>query len=163
MDFILSDDAREWFSEIKGEFASLTSGPSAPDFDVFYFCFIAGIVSGQKAELPTGDARIAIVENFPGPYKSRSSLLVSVFLSRELEYLGVTMDEREVVREQVSHWISAQSPNLLTDEGVHEISKYAAGGIGALKESLVDKPRSLSVFLQAFKKFVDESVSGSDE
>lgn len=159
MDFILRKDAREWFEPLQGSLVAPAGVPQAWYFDAFYFCFIAGIVSGRKApELPAGDDRIAVVEQFPGPYKTRGRLLVSVFLAHELMQLGVEMDDKQMVREAVARLVDPHSPNYLTADGVQELSKYAAGGFDALMEWFDYKPLVLHNFLQMFKQFVDESV-----
>lgn len=159
MDFVIRRDARDWFAPIKSSLVAPTGLTSAPDFDAFYFCFIAGIVAGQKAELPVGDERIAIVENFPGPYKSRGRLLVSVFLSYELEYLGVAMGEKDIVHTQIAHLVEPNSQNYLTDQGVQEFSRYASGGFDVLLDWFDDsRPRSLSSFLRIFKKGLRDAL-----
>ena len=71
MDFILSKDARDWFSPIRGSLVAPTRTPHSPDFDVFYFCFMAGIIAKRKSRLPSEDERIAIVEKFPAVQGTR--------------------------------------------------------------------------------------------
>lgn len=159
MDFILRKDARDWFDPLHQSLVAPHGVAQAWYFDAFYFCFIAGIVSGRKAPaLPTGDDRIAVVEQFPGPYKTRGRLLVSVFLAHELASLGVSMDDKQMVREAVSRLVDPHSPNYLTGDGVQELSKYAAGGFDALTEWFDHKPLFLHDFLQMFKQFVDEAL-----
>jgi len=159
MDFILRQDALEWFEPLEKSLVAPTGVPQAWHFDAFYFCFIAGIVSGRKApELPTGDDRKPVVEQFPGPYRARGRLLVSVFLAHELASLGVAMDDKQMVRRAVSRLVDPHAPNYLTVDGVQELSKYAAGGFDALTEWFEYRPVVLHSFLQMFKQFVDESL-----
>lgn len=159
MDFALRKDARDWFSPIKSSLVAPRGLTDAPAFDAFYFCFIAGIVAGQKAELPVGDERVSILENFAAPYKSRGKLLVSVFLSYELKYLGVEMGEKDIVHTQIAHLVEPSSPNYLTDRGVQEFSRYASGGFDVLLDWFDhSKPRSLSSFLRIFKNRLDEAL-----
>lgn len=159
MDFLLRKDARDWFSPIRDDLVAPQGVPNARDFDAFYFCFIAGIVAGQKARLPVGDERIDIVENFPGPYGGRGRLLVSVFLSYELEYLGVTMGEREIVHTQIARLVDPTAPSYLTDQGVQEFSRYASGGFDVLLDWFDEsRPGSLSSFLQIFKKRLGQAL-----
>lgn len=159
MDFILRTDARKWFEPLRGSLVAPTGASQAWHFDAFYFCFIAGIASGTKApSLPSGDDRIPVVEHFPGPYRTRGRLVVSVFLAHELASLGVEMDDKQMVREAVARLVNPHSANYLTDYGVQELSKYAAGGFDVLLEWFDHQPRSLHSFLQMFKEFVDESI-----
>ena len=160
MDFILRKDARDWFEPLHQSLVAPSGVSQAWYFDAFYFCFIAGIVSGTKAPtLPTGDERIAVVEQFPGPYKGRGRLLVSVFLAHELGSLGVAMDDKQMVREAVSQLVDPHAPNYLTGDGVQELSKYAAGGFDVLMEWFDYRPLVLEDFLQMFKRLVDEYVA----
>ncbi len=138
----------DWFRDIRSELAV--------DFDAFYFCFIAGITSMRKKALP-GSETVSIVENFPGPYRSRGRLLVALFLSRELEYLGVAMDEKKTVHDAISKLVRPDAPNFLSDDGVREFNRFAHGGYEVLLGWFGDRPRSLETFLRTFKRKIDSA------
>ena len=157
MDFAIRKDARAWFRDIKSDLAALPGTTSAPDFDAFYFCFIAGITATQKKDVPAAETA-SLVENFPGAYKYRGRLLVALFLSRELDYLGVAMTEKKVVHAAISRLVQPEAPNYLSDEGVREFNKYAFGGYEVLLDWFDDRPRSLEAFLRMFKRRVDDTV-----
>ena len=53
----------------------------------------------------------ALVENFPGPYRNRDRLLVALFLSREHDYLGVSMAEKKSVHAAISHLVQPEAAN----------------------------------------------------
>ena len=55
MEFRVRKDARDWFKDIRSELTAPAGTTSAPDFDVFYFCFIAGITEKRKKDVPTGE------------------------------------------------------------------------------------------------------------
>ena len=150
MEFRVRKDARDkWFKHIHSRLKAPAGTPSAPDFDVFYFCFIAGITEKRKKDIPTAETA-ELVENFPGPYKSRGRLLVSLFLGKELEYLGVPLEEKRTVHAEISRLVQPEAPNYLSDEGVREFNKYAHGGYEVLLDWFDDKPRTLETFLRGF-------------
>ena len=156
MDFAIRQDARDWFRDIRDGFSVPAGGRGAPDFDTFYFCFMAGVLARRKGD-STPSETVALVENFPGPYKTRGRLLVALFLSRELEYLGVTMEEKRLVNDQISRLVDTEAPNHLSDEGVREFNRYASGGFDVLRDEWFeeDRPRSIEAFLRRFKQCVD--------
>ena len=146
MDFAIRKEARNWFRDIRTDLAV--------DFDAFYFCFIAGIAAKRKKDVLAAETA-TLVENFPGPYKNRGRLLIGLFLSRELDYLGVAMTEKKAVHGAISRLVQPEAPNYLSDDGVREFNKYAHGGYEVLLEWFDDRPRSLDTFLRAFKRKVD--------
>jgi hypothetical protein len=156
MDFALRKDAREWFRDIRGDFSALPGTASAPDFDAFYFCFVAGIAATRKKDVPAAETA-ALVENFPGPYRNRGRLLIALFLSRELDYLGVSMNEKKAVHAAIARLVDPEATNHLSDDGVREFNKYAHGGYEVLLDWFDDRPRSLETFLRAFKLKVDNA------
>lgn len=149
MDFAIRKDARDWFRDIRTDLAI--------DFDAFYFCFIAGLTATRKKDAPAAETA-ALVENFPGPYKNRGRLLVALFLSRELDYLGVAMTEKKAVHAAISRLVQPEAPNFLSDDGVREFNKYAHGGYEVLLDWFDDRPRSLETFLQAFRRKIDGAM-----
>ena len=160
MEFRIRKDARDWFKYIKGDLSALPGTSSAPDFDAFYFCFIAGIAAIRKKEATTGETA-ELVENFPGPYRRRGRLLVALFLSRELEYLGVAVTEKQSVHAEISRLVRSTSVNFLSDEGVREFNKYSHGGYDVLSDWFEDKPRALETFIRAFRQKVGEALAGT--
>ena len=150
MDFAVRKDARSWFKDVRSELGL--------DFDIFYFCFIAGVAARRKAEIAAAETD-SLVENYPGQYRRRGRLLLALFLSRELEYLGVTVQEQAAVRGAIGRLVEPAAPNQLTDEGVREFNKYAHGGFEVLLDWFDDRPRSLQTFLRAFRLRVDSAAS----
>ena len=122
------------------------------DFDIFYFCFIAGIKESRKKKDVISSETAALVDNFPGAYKNRGRLLVALFLSKELECLGVTIEERENVHRAIANLVNTNAPNYLSDNGVREFNRYAHGGYDVLREWFDDRPRTLDFFLCWFHR-----------
>ena len=142
MDFAIRKDARQWFRDIEDEFDNL--------FDAFYFCFIAGITEMRKEDIPASETD-SFIDNFPvRHYGNRARLLVALFLSRELEYLGVAMNEKTTVHDAISKLVRPEAPNFLSDAGAREFNKFAHGGYEVLLDWFDDRPRSLETFLCAF-------------
>ena len=162
MDFALRNDARSWFTDISEKLKAPSGTVSAPDFDTFYFCFIAGIMTGRKGDISPSET-FGLLENFPGLYRPRGRLLVALFLSRELDYLGVTMVEKKLVRDEISRLVRPEAPNYLSDEGVREFNRYASGGFDVLRYEWFkdDRPRSLEAFLRHFKRRIDDTYRAS--
>ena len=148
--FRLRLDARQWFKDLREQRVFKT------DFDAFYFCFIAGVTTKRKEDVPL-DETAELVVYFPDRYSSRGKLLVGLFLKSELEVLGVSMDERPEVHSAIAHLVTPDAPNFLSDEGVREFNKYAHGGYDQLIEWFEDRPRSLETFLRAYKRRIDSA------
>lgn len=160
MDFFIRTDARDWFSDIRDEFSAGPGIRPAPDFDAFYFCFIAGIAANRKEKIPQENTA-QLIAGFPSIYKNRGNLLISLFLNRELKNGGVEPTERQAVREVLSGLVHPRTPSLLSDHGVREFNKYAFGGFDVLLEWFDDRPKSLETFLRLYKFHIDELLSGS--
>ena len=162
MDFFIRRTARDWFRDIWDEFSALPGTKAAPNFDAFYFCFIAGIVANQKRDLPA-DETAQLVPEFPGAYKSRGALLVALFLNREVHSQGVPLADRKRIHDDISKLIDPRAANHLSDYGVREFNKYSFGGYDVLREWFDgDRPRSLETFLRTFKLKLDEAQSMRD-
>ena len=150
--FRLKKDARIWFRELYKD-KSFEIG-----FDAFYFCFIAGVCMKRK-ESVAQDKTEELVAYFPEKYKSRGNLLVALFLARELEELGVTMDNKREVHTMIAKLVSPNAPNHLSDDGVREFNEIAHAGFEVLLDWFsADKPRTLETFLRTFKNKVGGSV-----
>ena len=159
MDFFIRKTARIWFRDIWDEFSALPGAKAAPNFDAFYFCFIAGIAENRKKDLP-GDETAQLVPEFPEAYKSRGTLLVALFLNREIRSQGVLLTDRKRVRDDISKLVNPHAANHLSDYGVREFNKYSFGGYDVLLEWFDgDRPRSLETFLRTFKLKLDDAQS----
>lgn len=147
MDFAIRRDARDWFKDIRSDLDL--------EFDCFYFCFIAGVAFKRKKDIPASETA-QLVDVFPGPYKARGRLLVSIFLSRELQFLGITMAEKRTVHSAIARLVDPAAPNFLSDEGVREFNKYSHAGYEVLLEWFEYRPQSLETFLRIFKRRLDD-------
>ncbi len=150
--FRIRESARTWFKELRDEKTFRT------DFDSFYFCFMAGIAKRQKQTVAS-DETAELVDYFPDRYGMRSKLLVALFLTRELQELGVTMVEKGAVHSAIAGLVNPSNPNHLSDAGVREFNRYAHGGFDVLLDWYDDRPRALDTFLLTFKQRIDVALT----
>ncbi|MGW0014422.1 hypothetical protein ACWDVX_32315 [Streptomyces tendae] len=151
--FRLREDAKEWFKALYEKDFHI-------GFDAFYFCFMAGIATGNKAQTPNSAAP-ELIPYFPVPYASRKQLLLALFLTQELEDLGIEMGEKADVHAKIKELLEPNSSgHNLSEEGVREFNKYAHGGFEVLRDEWFDdRPRSLETFLRTFKQELDAAIS----
>lgn len=146
--FRLSQNADKWFSNIRKDLSL--------DFDVYYFCLMAGLAKGNKELQPTSETR-DLLARFPQEYRAESKIIVSLFLKKELDKLGVSMQDKPVVHQTIKKYIDSDSPSgLLSEEGQREMNKYANGGLQVLKEHFNDKPRTIEVFILLFSQMIED-------
>jgi len=152
--FRVRKDAKAWFKDLYRDKSFKI------DFDAFYFCFVAGIAAGKKRVM-TGEETSEMVDYFPGPYNASSKILVGLFLSAEIEKLGLVMTERERVHLEIAKLVRHDSGNHLTANGVGEFSQYAHAGFDVLLEWFDDRPRSLETFERQFKRKLDARLAAA--
>jgi hypothetical protein len=150
--FRIRENARSWFKELRDEKMFRT------DFDSFYFCFIAGVAVRRKQSI-SSEETAELVDYFPDRYAMRSKLLVALFLTRELQELGVIMSEKGAVHAAIAGLVSPDAQNHLSDSGVREFNRYAHGGFDVLLDWYDERPRSLDTFLLVFKQRIDAALA----
>lgn len=158
MEFRIRKDARRWFRDVQAQLTARPGTTSAPDFDAFYFCFVAGITAKRKKDVQAAETA-GIVEHFPGPYRIRGRLIVGLFVSRELELLGIGLYEKATVHAEIARLVRPDAPNFLSDAGVREFNKYAHGGYEVLLDWFDDRPRALEVFLRRFRSMIEDVLA----
>lgn len=149
MPFRLRNDTRNWF---KGVVDSLSL-----DFDMYYFCFIAGVVTGRKAFPRTSDAT-DLAQDFPGEYRSRGRIIVAMLLTQELKALGIKFDERVTLNKEISKLVDPLSSSHLSAAGMEVINCYSFGGFDVLTEWFDDRPRHLETFLPMFHRHLKNAI-----
>ena len=154
MNFAIRADARDWFKYLDGDKKKMF--PIA--FDAYYYCLIAGLATRQKKDSPTKTEDI--LEYFPEPYKTWRKLLIALFLSRELELLGVEMKDKQVVYKVIGKLVDPEQTNHLSAAGMKEFNKYSHGGFEVIKDWFNNEnPRTLETFLLTFKKNIDKAFN----
>lgn len=151
MSFRIQTDAKKWFKDIDKDHSD---EGFATDFDILYFCFIAGITRELKRDAKSEQTN-ELVDYFPDKFTQRGKLLVALFLTRELKLLGVAITEKRAVHSAISRLIKHNAPSSLSDDGQKEFNKYVFGGYEVLLDWFDDRPRSLEAFLRMFKIKLD--------
>ena len=143
--FKLPKEADNWFSYIRKDLKL--------DFDVYYFCLMAGLAKGEKeVNSQTRD----LINRFPQEYKAESRIIISLFLKNELDKMGISLGDRKQVHETIRNYIDHSSPSFLSELGQKEINKYCNGGIVVLKTFFDDKPRTIEAFIIKFTKIIEK-------
>ena len=148
--FRLRRVASKWFKNIEKDL------PYA--FDIYYFCLMAGLSANRKKIVPTV-ATVDIVPDFPGDYKDKGPLIISLFISRELEALGINKSERDVLYDSIKKLIDSSASSRLSDLGFNEINKYSFGGFDVITEWFLYPPHTLGTFLIMYKEYIDKEIN----
>ena len=156
-DFRILKDARPWFKDIYSKEEGLII-----DFEIYYFCLMAGLASGKKRSDLTTTETSDLISHFPGRYREKGKIIVSLFLARYLSSLGVTLTDKKTAHNQISKLISPTSINYLSDDGMKEMNKYAAAGFDEITNWFEDRPRTLESFLRTFALKIDTQVQKID-
>ena len=149
MPFRLLKDARPWFKGIEKDLTL--------DFDMYYFCLMAGLAAGKKRSSQTEDAT-DLAQDFPGEYRARGRVIVALLLTRELRSLGINFQERTTLHREVSKLIDPLSSSHLSSAGMEELNRYSYGGFDALTEWFADRPRHLETFLPQLKNYLNGAL-----
>ena len=130
--FRLSLEARAFFKHLRD------SNVFKTEFDSFYFCFVTGIANRIKVPLNANETA-ELVNYFPDRYRNRGKLLVALFLKTELELLGISMEDRNIVRKEISRLVATDSPSYLSEEGVREFNYFSHGGYEHINDWFADR------------------------
>lgn len=155
--FRLRQSARAWFSNIRNP-----TGLKL-DFDIYYLCLMAGLAARRKApELPASEVG-DMVDDFPLPYRSRSRLIIALFLQREMEFhFGSETSDREAVHELVAGYLAPNSPGSLSEEGFKGLNCYSYSGYDVLSQDWFEgKPYSIEAFLPLYLRKLNEKLRGA--
>ncbi len=142
MPFRLRRDTRKWFQDISKDFEV--------DFDMYYLCLVAGLSSGGRRADVKSSETTELVENFPGPYREKSRIIIALFLATEIERMGIAQDDREAVHKQIRELVDPRTPSQLSENGMKIMNQISYGGFDVLTEEFDDRPRSIESFLVSF-------------
>lgn len=148
--FRLRNDAREWFRYIHPKTGQKKSDILRLRFDPYYLCLMAGLVTGRKAKIKSGEAR-DVLDYFPEEYAKSGRLLIALFLDREIKKLGIAPTNRKLIHETVVGFLDPMSGSGLSAEGFKQFNRYAHGGFEVLSEEWFDAPpRLVEAFLASY-------------
>jgi hypothetical protein len=148
MSFYLRKDAQRWFSKIDSDLEL--------KYDLFHYCFMAGLVSGKKTKAEPADIT-EIIQSFPRKYKPHAQLLVAAFISEEIRQSGVSSSNRKELHRVISSLIDLQSPVHLSETGLALFNRYSYGGFDIVYEWFDGKkPINLESFLPKYYRHISE-------
>jgi hypothetical protein len=156
MPFRLRQDVIKWFSEIDGK------APVRSRFDLFYFCLIAGLMSGRRSE-PTEGGRSApeFVNSFIEDYRGAQRLIIGLLIVAELKRLGIDLHEKASVRQTIRTLVAPETPTNLTDDGMRLLNAYSSGGYDYIAEQRKSKPYTVEEFLRDFVMLIGEAAASN--
>jgi hypothetical protein len=148
MAFRIRSDMQKWFSEVA------QTGPIKTTFDIYYFCLMAGLLSGRRSE----HASTEFVNTFVDDYKPVQTLIMGLLITAELKRLGIDVTEKKRVRELISKLFAPNTPTNLTDEGQRLLNSYASGGFDFISEERETKPYAVHEFLLDYPALIERAV-----
>ena len=158
MAFRLPARAREWFKNIAPDFDE----GGAPQFDMYYFCLMMGLAAGRKNH--DSEKTVEFIQYFPGEFRTRGSVVLALFLSRELRSRGIQYTERTALHKAIAGLVDPKDPANLSAAGMKELNAYAHGGFEVLLEEIGDldsKPQHLETFLPLYHRKLEQIVQAS--
>jgi len=117
---------------------------------MYYLCLVAGLSSGGRRADVKSSETTELVENFPGPYREKSRIIIALFLATEIERMGIAQDDREAVHKQIRELVDPRTPSQLSENGMKIMNQISYGGFDVLTEEFDDRPRSIESFLVSF-------------
>lgn len=151
MDFRLSHEGESWFSNIRDKV------PFRSKFDLYYLCLMMGLATGRKAEPGGGE----FIGYYIDDYKSSGRLIAGMLIVAELKSFRIDMSAKADVRRIIAELLDPTSPTGLSDEGMRNLNRYAAGGFSYLSENR-EKPYHADEFLSDYRGLLDGAVVEAD-
>lgn len=149
MAFRISSTCDQWFSNLAEQ------EPLKRKFDYYYLCTLLGLAARQKAKL-NEDAR-EFVDEFISAYRPYQRQLIGLLLVTHLHDLGIRLDEKKAVAEQVVKLVAPMRSAQLTDDGFNLLNSYCQGGFRLLEQEL-EKPHKMVFFLQKYHEILNDRV-----
>ena len=157
--FRLRQDAEEWMSNIA------SSHPISSKFDLFYLCLLVGFASGRMSD-PREDGRNApeFIRIFIEDYKPSQHLIIALLIIVELGRFGISLSEKESVRNCIRQLVKPDSQTGLTDEGINLLNQYASGGFDEIMSNIGNsKPYRTEIFLQNIVKITRKLLDDNEK
>ena len=149
MAFRISSTCDHWFSNLAEQ------EPLKRKFDYYYLCTLLGLAARQKAKL--GDDAREFVDEFINAYRPYQRQLIGLLLVTHLHDLGIKLDEKKAVAEQMAKLVAPMRGAQLTDEGFNLLNSYCHGGFRLLEQE-IEKPHKMVFFLQKYHETLDGYV-----
>jgi len=152
MSFFIHPEAAVWFKNLSNSVDNFKT-----QFDSYYFCLLIGLASGKKAVEMKKTAEIT--DTFPLDYSPRSKVIIALFLKRVLDDMGISSHERQVISDNLSRFLRADSPTSLTAEAHKELDRYAYAGFEILSTTFQERPTDMPSFLIKYMELLKRQIS----
>lgn len=136
--FKISKEVDKWFKNIKDNFKL--------DFDIYYMCLVVGLSAGLKQKL-TGIETKDIIKALPKEYRQDKQIIIALFLRREIESLGISLEDRKGVHDVILRYTNTSFGDGINDEAHKIMNEYANAGFEKLKEKFEERPQTIEPFL----------------
>jgi hypothetical protein len=123
---------------------------------------MAGLAAERKSDVASA-LTSELVDNFPGEFSSRGRMIVGLFLSREMRFRKIGLEEKGPLHRAIREYVDPRSPSQLSEVGVKELNRYAFGGFEKIIEWFPDKPADLESFLPKFHALINEALAPAGE
>ena len=151
--FRIREDAYNWLANVEKTL------PGASIFDLFYFCAIAGLITGRSTKpSESAGATREMVDYFVNDYQGSKSIILAMLVVAELKRNKIGFDEEDDVRDLFRELFGGVSDSNLTDEGTRRLNAYASGGYEFLADSFEQKPQSSEEFLRLFADRITSAI-----
>jgi hypothetical protein len=151
-EFRIREDALTWLADVQRTL------PNCQIFDLYYFCSMAGLVSGRAEELSAPSREM--VDYFINDYKPAESFVIGMLVVAELKRGRIDFNEEGEVRSVFRSLVDGAGNNPLTTEGMNRLNAYANGGYEYLAQKIDHRPQSAEEFLRFYAEVIDETVQG---
>ncbi|MFS0518522.1 hypothetical protein ACEYW6_28035 [Nostoc sp. UIC 10607] len=152
----MRQDTEDWFSNIKDQ------EPIQTKFDIYYFCLMLGFSSGRCSNPAKKCPEFTdFVDNFVKDYRSSQTLIIGLLLRTELSRLGISINEKDEIRNLLLDLVDPTTQTNLTDKGMDKMNEYASGGYDYIAEQLDSKPYHVEEFLITYTNLLQEAVDNN--
>ena len=149
MAFYLRNDTEQWFSHIKDQKPYIET-----KFDLYYFCLMLGLASGEKHPVLGKSDATEFQKNFVKAFIPVQKLIIGLLIKAELRRLGINTTEKDQVYDLLTEIVDPDSSTKLTDAGITKLNEYASGGYDVLSEELPTKPYYVEDFLRSYRQLI---------
>jgi hypothetical protein len=153
MAFFLRNDTEQWFSHIKDQKPYIET-----KFDLYYFCLMLGLASGEKHPVTGKSEATEFQKNFVKAFIPVQKLIIGLLIKAELRRLGINATEKDQVYDLLTEIVDPDSPTKLTEAGITKLNEYASGGYDVLSEELPTKPYNVEDFLRTYTALLKQKA-----
>lgn len=156
MSFKISNDAQDWFKDIKFTEAKV--------MDAYYFCIILGLHMYLKDEQNRIPERVVNCSSdtffkgaYPADYVHCKNELIALFLEAELKrVVGNERSDKNSIKTIINDRLDNDDPSKLSNKGLEFADRYSYMGFLELKKKIIDRPFDKTNFLNNYHNLLKE-------